>query len=58
MALTVQTTRITLFNLRTRMPFRYGIATFTSLPHLFLRVECEVDGQKQTGVAADSLPLA
>jgi L-alanine-DL-glutamate epimerase-like enolase superfamily enzyme len=55
MALTVQTTGITLHNLRTRMPFRYGIATLTSLPHLFLRVECEIEGQKQAGVAADSL---
>ncbi|GIX49771.1 MAG: mandelate racemase [Candidatus Tectimicrobiota bacterium] len=40
----------------TRMPFRYGIATMTCLPHVFLRLEAEVDGQVCTGLAADHLP--
>jgi hypothetical protein len=43
-------------NVRTRFPFRYGIATLTACPHLFLRVELDVDGEKATGVAADHLP--
>jgi len=43
-------------DLVTRMPFRYGIATMTALPHLFVVIEAEVDGISQTGVAADHLP--
>jgi L-alanine-DL-glutamate epimerase-like enolase superfamily enzyme len=45
-----------LTNMRARMPFRYGIATLTALPHLFVRVDADVDGQRATGHAADSLP--
>lgn len=37
------------------MPFHYGIASMTAVPHLFLVVECEIDGLVQSGVAADSL---
>lgn len=43
-------------NMRTRMPFRYGIVTLTALPHLFLRLDVEVDGRRQVGLAADHLP--
>ena len=43
-------------NMRTRMPFKYGIATLTALPHLFVRVEVEIDGRRQWGIAADGLP--
>lgn len=45
-----------ILNMRTRMPFRYGIATMTVLPHLFVRVKLDVDGRPQWGVAADHLP--
>jgi L-alanine-DL-glutamate epimerase-like enolase superfamily enzyme len=45
-----------ILNMRTRMPFRYGITTLTALPHLFLRVEAEIDGRKQIGLSADHLP--
>jgi L-alanine-DL-glutamate epimerase-like enolase superfamily enzyme len=41
--------------MRTRMPFRYGIATVTGLPHLFVRLSVLVDGVEQTGLAADHL---
>jgi len=41
--------------MRLRMPFRYGIATLTELPHLFVQTQVEVDGQVVTGVAADGL---
>jgi len=47
--------RIFLHNIQTRMPFHYGIAEMTAVPHLFLQVECEVDGQKSYGIAADNL---
>ncbi|HRW09912.1 MAG TPA: hypothetical protein P5121_32645 [Caldilineaceae bacterium] len=43
-------------NIQTRMPFKYGIATLTVVPHLFARVHVEVDGTTATGIAADSLP--
>jgi hypothetical protein len=41
--------------MRTRMPFRYGIVTVAALPHLFLKVDVEVDGRRQVGLAADNL---
>ena len=42
--------------LRARMPFRYGIATMTELPHVVLRLWFEFDGARQAGLAADNLP--
>ena len=37
------------------MPFRYGIATMTRVPHLIVRIVLEVDGRVQQGCAADNL---
>jgi hypothetical protein len=45
-----------LLDLRTRLPFKYGIATMTRTPHAFVRVQLDVDGQPATGIAADHLP--
>ena len=42
--------------MRTRMPFRYGIATLTAVPHVFVRLLVEVDGKPHWGIAADGLP--
>lgn len=42
--------------LRTRIPFRYGIATMTEVTHVFLRITFEIDGESQAGLAADHLP--
>jgi hypothetical protein len=42
--------------LRARMPFRYGIATMTELPHVVLALTFEIDGKVATGIAADHLP--
>ena len=47
---------IHLIDLKTRLPFKYGIATMTSAPHAFVRLHIEVDGQQSFGIAADSLP--
>src|SRR5436305_3142685 len=47
---------IHLLDLRTRMPFKYGIATMTSTPHAFVRLRALVDGKPATGIAADHLP--
>ena len=56
MKLRVRATELFIHNLRTRIPFRYGIATMTRVPHIFLRLTLELDGRVQTGVAADHLP--
>ena len=42
--------------LHTRMPFRYGIATLTEVPQMFLRLTFDLGGRAQTGVASDMLP--
>lgn len=55
MNIAVQNVKLHLHNIRTRMPFRYGIAEMIALPHLFVSVECEIDGHPQVGLAADSL---
>jgi hypothetical protein len=54
----IQLTVAELFRLplRARMPFRYGIVTMTEVPHVFLRLTFEIDGQPSTGLAADHLP--
>lgn len=44
------------FPLKLRMPFRYGIATLTDLPHAVVRLTFEIDGKLQSGLAADNLP--
>ena len=41
---------------KTRMPFRYGIAVLTGVPHLLLELTVLVDEQEQPGLAADNLP--
>jgi hypothetical protein len=45
-----------LLDVRTRLPFKYGIATMTRTPHAFVRVQLEVDGKLAPGIAADHLP--
>ena len=55
--LTVRDVRFYMRNVRTRMPFRYGAATLTSVPILHVLVEAELaDGTPAAGVAADILP--
>jgi hypothetical protein len=43
-------------DLRTRLPFRYGIVTMTETPHVFVRLWVQVDGHPSVGIAADHLP--
>jgi len=40
----------------TRFPFRYGIASMTAVPHLFLRGEFEIAGRRSVGFSAEGLP--
>ena len=42
--------------LKTRIPFQYGIATMTDCPHVFVRITVDIDGSKVRGIAADQLP--
>ena len=43
-------------NVRTRMPFKYGVAILTSVPILHVVVNATVEGKRARGVAADILP--
>ena len=52
----ILSTDLHVLDMRTRMPFRYGVATLAALPHLLVRVEVEVDGRRSQGVSADGLP--
>ncbi len=41
---------------RTRFPFRYGIASMTEVPHLFVRARLQVEGREVIGLASEGLP--
>jgi hypothetical protein len=41
---------------RTRFPFKYGIASMTDVPHLFLRTTVHAGTRSQCGLAAEGLP--
>ena len=55
MRLRVENGRIFRTDLKTRMPFRYGIATVTDLPHVFVEIDVKIAGETVTGIAADHL---
>lgn len=41
---------------RTRFPFRYGIASMTDVPQLFLRTRMTIGASSEPGVTAEGLP--
>lgn len=41
---------------RTRFPFRYGIASMTEVPHLFVRTSVTMAGKTSFGLASEGLP--
>jgi hypothetical protein len=41
---------------RTRFPFRYGIASMTDVPQVFVRTQILSDGRSQAGLSAEGLP--
>src|SRR5215475_10136431 len=41
---------------RTRFPFRYGIASMTEVPHLFVRTTVTMAGKSSIGLSAEGLP--
>ncbi len=55
MTVQVHQFQIRLRDIQARMPFRYGIATMTQVPHLLLVLDLEIDGVRTRGLAADSL---
>ncbi len=42
--------------MRTRFPFRYGIAELVELPHLVVRAELSIGNQRLFGFSSDGLP--
>ena len=56
MSLQVKSTDLHILNMHTRFPFKYGIAALTAVPHLFVRVHMEIDGEQVTGISSDGLP--
>ncbi len=42
--------------MRTRFPFKYGIASMTELPHVFVVLRGSVDGTACAGLASEGLP--
>ncbi|SVB00750.1 uncharacterized protein METZ01_LOCUS153604, partial [marine metagenome] len=38
------------------MPFKYGIATMSEVPMVFVRLKTEIDGRPSSGIASDLLP--
>ena len=55
MTIRVQEGDIHLTNLKTRMPFKYGIATMTRMPMAVVGVALEMDGRRGFGVSSDLL---
>jgi hypothetical protein len=56
MSIKILDTKMNVLDMRTRMPFKYGIAILTALPHVFVTVQADVDGKSVTGIASDGLP--
>lgn len=48
-------TELSVVNIRTRIPFRYGIAVVTAVPHLIARITAEIDGRAVHGFSAENL---
>ncbi|GAA0239423.1 hypothetical protein ACFFQF_29135 [Haladaptatus pallidirubidus] len=42
-------------DLETRLPFHFGNVEVTEIPKLFLRLEVDVDGAQQIGIAMGGL---
>jgi hypothetical protein len=56
MGVRVKNVDMHVMNVYLRMPFRFGIATLEALPHLFVSVDMDIDGEHSRGVASENLP--
>lgn len=52
---TLETIQFHVLPMRTRFPFKYGIASLSSLPHLFVTVNLVVNGKPAEGLASEGL---
>jgi hypothetical protein len=54
--LKVESVEFHVLPMKTRFPFKYGIAAMTALPHLFVTVCGECDGKAMRGLSSEGLP--
>ncbi|WP_146848730.1 hypothetical protein [Brevifollis gellanilyticus] len=55
MTFSIQDIRFHVLPMRTRFPFRYGIASMIGIPHLFVTADLVVDGKPAQGLASEGL---
>lgn len=56
MTFSIQDAQFHVLPMRTRIPFKYGIASLTSVPHLFMTVTLRTPGGEHRGLASEGLP--
>ncbi|MBX7209629.1 MAG: hypothetical protein K1X78_15035 [Verrucomicrobiaceae bacterium] len=56
MRFTISSIQFHVLPMQTRFPFKYGIASMTSLPHLFVTADLVVDGVAVSGLSSEGLP--
>lgn len=56
MTFTIEAFHFHVLPMRTRFPFKYGIASMSALPHLFVTADLVVDGEPVQGLASEGLP--
>jgi hypothetical protein len=56
MIFTIESFQFHVLPMRTRFPFKYGIASMSALPHLFVTANLVVDGKAVSGLASEGLP--
>ncbi len=56
MTFTIESFQFHVLPMRTRFPFKYGIASMNALPHLFVSASLVVDGKAVSGLASEGLP--
>jgi hypothetical protein len=56
MTFTIESFQFHVLPMHTRFPFKYGIASMSALPHLFVTVNLLVDGKAVSGLASEGLP--
>ena len=57
MTFTIQRFRFHVLPMRLRFPFKYGIASMTVVPHVFVYVDLNVDGREVSGLSSEGLAL-
>lgn len=56
MSLKILNSNLFILNMKSRLPFKFGISTMTAVPHLILKLTVELEGQIVTGYSSDHLP--